>query len=103
MQMIGELWNAAQKNPHLVLAASLLGLFVAVCFFKPFFEDWSGFWECLKFWQTPDVISMFRGEWIDNKWARLKLFIWFGLSIGTAILAFYQLPGMFPHLFHKTA
>jgi len=94
--------HAIESNPHLVLAAGGLGLLVAFLFFKPFFDDWSGFWECVKFWFTPDLISLFRGQWEEDRWATMKLFIWLGLSIGTSILAFYQLPAMFSHLFHKT-
>jgi len=97
--MIG-FWNILDKNPQLSSAAGGLGLLVAFLFFKPFFGDWSGFWECVHYWFTPDIVSIFRGEWEDDRWASLKLFIWLALSVGTAIVAFYQLPGWFPHVFH---
>lgn len=97
-----QVMRAVEGNPHLVLAAGGLGLSVAFFFFKPFFDDWSGFWVCVKFWFTPNLISMFRGQWEEDWWATTKLFVWFGLSVGAAILAFYQLPDLFPHLFHKT-
>ena len=97
-----DICHAAQTNPQLFSAAVGLGLFVAFCFFKPFFGDWSEFWECIRYWFTPDVISMFRGKWDEDRWATMKLFIWAGLSVGVMILAYYQLPDKLPHIFHKT-
>lgn len=89
------------SNPQLALASGGLGLLVAFLFFKPFFGDWSDFWECIKFCFTPDTVSLFRGEMAEDDWSTMKLLVWGALSVGTAILAFYQLPGWFPHLFHK--
>jgi hypothetical protein len=50
------------------------------------FKDWGDFWECVKFWLTPDIISLFRGEWIEDQWAQMKLFVWLALCAG-AVLA----------------
>ena len=46
---------------------------------KLVFDGWSGFFECLRFWLTPDVISLFRGEWLDDWWGTLKLFVFIAL------------------------
>ena len=46
------------------------------------FKDWGDFWECVKFWLTPDIISAFRGEWIEDQWAQMKLFLWVALCAG---------------------
>ncbi|HEX4350730.1 MAG TPA: hypothetical protein VH251_10090 [Verrucomicrobiae bacterium] len=97
---LAQLWHAAAANPRLALTALGLGLFVAFCFFKPIFGDWEGFWECVKFWFTPDIICLFRGQWQEQDWSELKLFLWFALSAGTMVLAYYQLPARFPALFH---
>lgn len=43
------------------------------------FSTWEEFFECVKFWLTPDIISMFRGEWVEDTWAELKLFAWLAL------------------------
>ena len=40
--------------------------------------------ECLKFWFTPDVVSMFRGQFWDDHWAEFKLFIWLGSASAIA-------------------
>ncbi len=50
------------------------------------FKDWENFWDCLKFWLTPDIISLFRGEWIEDQWAQVKLSLWLVLCAG-AVLA----------------
>ena len=41
-----------------------------------FFPTLDDFWEAIKFWLTPDFISMFRGEYWVDRWAELKLFFW---------------------------
>jgi hypothetical protein len=40
------------------------------------FRTWSGFWECLRFWITPDIVSMVKGEFSDDFWAEMKIFWW---------------------------
>jgi hypothetical protein len=40
-----------------------------------FFGDFADFFECLRFWFTPDWISLFRGEWIEDRWSETKLFL----------------------------
>ena len=44
-----------------------------------FFGGWEGFWECIRFWFTPDMWSMFQGEWADDLVAELKLGAFFGI------------------------
>jgi putative exporter of polyketide antibiotics len=31
------------------------------------------FGECLRFWFTPDILSMLRGQFTEDAWAELKL------------------------------
>lgn len=40
---------------------------------KWIFGDWDGFWECIRFWLIPDLWSLFRGEWLEDQWAQMKL------------------------------
>ena len=60
--------------------AEILGVVAGIAalalLFKPFFGDASGFWECLRFWLTPDIFSLFRGEWTEDWWAEMKLGFW---------------------------
>lgn len=55
----------------MILVAANLPLYVGVG--KVIFGSFGEFWECLKFWLTPDVISIFRGEWEEDMWAELKM------------------------------
>lgn len=41
------------------------------------FRDKDGFLEGIKYLATPDVISWFRGEYEDDRWARFKFLLWF--------------------------
>ena len=55
-------------------------------FWKAFFKSWSDFAECLRFWLTPNIISMFRGEYWEDRHAEFKL-LWFVLTCAAAPLA----------------
>lgn len=71
---------------------------LAVTLFKPFFRDWSGFWDCIVFWLKPDWISWFQGEGVDDWWAELKLGVWIALSAGGGFLTYLEFPKWFPSL-----
>ena len=60
-----------------------------------FFEDRSDFWECVRLYFTPEIISLFRGEWGDANWADLKLFVYFGLTLGCGWLTHAGLAKLF--------
>ncbi|MDD5348887.1 MAG: hypothetical protein PHQ12_01630 [Chthoniobacteraceae bacterium] len=80
----------------MILAVSIgAGLLVAALLFRVFFDDWGGFWECVRYYLTPDVISLFRGEWGADQWATMKLGIYTALSVGSGYLAFVKLHQLF--------
>ena len=70
------------------------GLFVLVCLFKPVFGDADDFYDCVKFWLTPDIISFFRGEGVDDYWAEMKLFFWLAVGAATG----YAVHALISHL-----
>ena len=55
-----------------------------------FFDGWAGFAECIRYWFTPDIWSMFRGEWSEDFFAELKLgaffFLWGACVFGEHLL-----------------
>ena len=55
-----------------------------------FFDDLAGFFECVGFWLTPDWISVLRGEWADDWWGTMKLFVFAALCAG-AVFGEHQL------------
>ena len=69
------------------VAGIIAGVVVLGVLFKPFFEDAEHFWRCIRFWFTPDLFSLFRGEWREDWWAEMKLGLWFmcGSGAGFAI------------------
>ena len=75
------------------------GALMAALLFRPFFGDLSGFGECIRYWLRPDIFSFFRGEWDEDRWAELKLFVWVALSAITGFAAYYKLPKLFPSAF----
>lgn len=57
---------------------------------RAFFDDWGGFFQCVRFWFTPDIISIFRGEHWDDVWAELKLLVFGAICYG-AVYAEHRL------------
>lgn len=41
-----------------------------------FFTDWENFWDAVGLWLTPDIVSMFSGDYYEGMWARTKLALW---------------------------
>ena len=73
-----------------------LGIFnipLYICLGWFIFGDLPGFFECVRFWLTPDVISWIRGEWNDAHWGALKLFVFFALCVGTVYWEYHKFYG----------
>mgnify|MGYP000448158345 CR=1 FL=1 len=76
-----------------VISAVLL----MVLLFKPMFGTFGDFWECLKFWLTPDLISLCRGReeyWADH-WAEFKLAVWIFCSVVPGYGVYYGIEKYF--------
>jgi len=84
----------------LTYAAMTVGVLVAILYFSLFFRDVSGFEDDVeKSNQIPIVDRAY--DYVDSKWSSQKITIWIFLSVGSGILAYYQLPHWLPHLFSK--
>lgn len=59
----------------------LVGIVTAILMYKVIFSGEDDFFECIRYWFTPDIVSMFRGQYWDDNWAQLKFFIWLGVSV----------------------
>ncbi len=46
------------------------------------FRSLDDFLESIRFWLTPDLFSAFRGEFMDDWWAELKLGLWIAACTG---------------------
>jgi hypothetical protein len=111
--MLEDIKHCLMQVHHILVSTSRLtyasigvGLLVAFLYFKVFFQDASQFEDDVE--NTAKLEYMKRSwffpfRWLndsmDFQWSELKIFIWIGISVGSSILAYYQLPGWFPKLF----
>ncbi len=63
-----------------LIAAIVSGVLVLVFSFRFFFDCRDDFFDAIRHWFTPDIISMFRGEWAEDQWNELKLLGWMALG-----------------------
>lgn len=73
-----------------VLAAGL----TAWALFHVFFDDMEDLGEAFRYSLTPDIISLFRGEWMEDYWQSMKLGLYLLLVLGAGVLTWlgvYQL------------
>ena len=64
----------------MLFLAIIAGVVTAVLTFRFIFSDKEEFFECIKYWLMPDIVSLFRGRYWDDFWSELKLFVWLGVS-----------------------
>lgn len=57
---------------------------------KLFFGSWEVFWECVKFWFKPDILSWFDGTYWEDHEAEWRLFLWM-LLCGLVVFGEYVL------------
>lgn len=79
----------------MILIVANLPVFYAIR--RLIFPTWEDFGEAVRFWLTPDLLSMFRGEWAEDQWNELKLLVWIALCAGCVwveylLLVKYVLP-----------
>jgi len=94
-----QVTGTAAQTPLQLWTAVGIGVVFAALLFKPFFRDWSGFWDCVKFWMKPDRISWFQGEGVEDWWAELKLGAWIIVSAVCGVLSYIKLPIWLPAFF----
>ena len=79
---------------------------MAILYFRVFFRDSSQFKDDAEnaakgYWMRHSFLFPFRWIYdsVDFEWSELKFIIWLGLSIGSGILAYHELPDWFPNYF----
>ena len=80
---------------HEKLLVLLIIVNVPVYYFsyKVIFGDLHELGRSIKFWLTPNIISWFRGEWSEDRWASLKLGLWLGVCAGAVFLEYKLFSG----------
>lgn len=66
-----------------IILAILGGSAVGYMLYKLLFDTLDEFMDCVRFWFTPDIISLFRGQYYEDAWAEMKLILWLAISIGS--------------------
>lgn len=74
-----------------IIAAVVTALLAAKLLFRFFFEDSEEFWECVRFSFTPDMFSLFKGEYWEDKLKSMKLGVFLAICIGAGALVFLGL------------
>jgi hypothetical protein len=69
--------------------------------YRLFFKDFHDFIECMRFYFQPDIVSMFRGELLDDWWGSTKFVVWVVISLAMGAATLYKLPQLIPGLKHK--
>lgn len=81
-----------------IIAAVATALLAAKLLFRFFFEDSEDFWECVRYSFTPDMFSLFKGEYWQDKLKSMKLGVFLAICIGAGALVFFGLEDILrPH------
>lgn len=56
-----------------IVLSVIAGVGIMVLLFQPLFGDKEGFFDCVKFWITPDIFSLFSGQYFEDRWSEMKL------------------------------
>ena len=90
-------WLHEHANRLTVVSVGI-GILVAFLYFQAFFRDASGFGLDVEEAAKP-AWWLFGCNRVDSEWSHLKITVWLLLSVGTGVIAYYQLPGWFPAFF----
>ena len=75
---------------YLTLASSLIvAFFVARLLFRLLFDGINDFWECVRFAITPDLFSLFRGEFFEDMAKSFKLSLFLILVGASGMLTYH--------------
>ncbi len=72
-----------------IVLAVICTVGVLVLLFKPVFGNKSEFFRCLRYYFTPDIISLFRGKYWQDQWAELKLGLWLILGVAAGVAVYF--------------
>jgi hypothetical protein len=80
-----------------VLAIANIPIYLLLLF--TIIGDWEDIKEAGRFLLTPRLISIFRGEDVDDSWSTMKVFFVLLISVLTVVAEyFYIIPGIAPSL-----
>lgn len=86
--MLSELNDAAGINVLLAILVVVANVPLYWLMYRILFDDVDELADAIKFWFTPEIISAFRGEHVDDIWAELKLGALVVCSVGLVVLEY---------------
>jgi len=95
-----SIYHFFANGTRLTYAAIGVAVLVACLYFGAFFRNVSGFVDDLDQAAKSNEFNPFTNN-VNSRWSKGKITIWILLSLGSGILAYYQLPVIFPHFFKK--
>ena len=76
------------------IAAGLVAGILGRLFFKMIFKDYEDFWDCVVKFFTPDLLSLFRGEFFEDFWKSLKLWLFLILVVASTWITYDYVKGL---------
>jgi hypothetical protein len=73
------------ENWHILLIVAFVSLPIYWLVARFFFDDWQDFLDHLRLFYQPIWLSALRGEFSEDMWAQVKLFVYLGLCFGWAL------------------
>lgn len=78
-----------------IVLGVIAGAAVMALLFKPLFGDKEEFIDCVKFWITPDLLSLLFGEYCKDRWSELKLGLWIFCGVMSGVGVYTGLMKLF--------
>jgi hypothetical protein len=63
-----------------IASTIFFGLLALGLTFRILFNSKEDFFEALRYWFTPDIISAFKSEWTEDTWNEMKIALWIGFG-----------------------
>ncbi|WP_428634742.1 hypothetical protein [Sedimenticola sp.] len=79
-------YAAIFESWHILVIVAMVSLPVYWLLGRFFFDDWQDFLDHLRLWYQPFWLSALRGEFNEDMWAQVKLFVFLGICFGWALV-----------------
>jgi hypothetical protein len=79
------------KQVASIVASCLVAFSVGKLAYRLMFEDSEDFWDCVRFSFTPDIFSLFRGEYFEDLTKSFKFSLFLLVTFGAGGLTWFGL------------
>jgi hypothetical protein len=85
-------YAAIFENWHILVIVAVVSLPIYWLLGRFFFDDWRDFLDHLRLWYQPFWLSALRGEFNEDMWAQVKLFLFLGICYRTRLDCLNMVP-----------